>query len=180
MEKADPEPGWEQTTQRVRRAVAADAQGIAQAHIQSWRESFRQILTAGTLAELNLAEHTKMWAEYLKNPDLTTHVAEMDDAEALTAETCPRIVGFALCGASESGAPRALELKMLYVVEQAKGTGLGQRMLDAAIGTEPAQLWVAVRNPRARAFYTRNGFAPDGTAKMIARWDNIVNQRYLR
>lgn len=42
-------------------------------------------------------------------------------------------------------------------------SGSGQALLEAALpaGT-PAQLWVAEQNPRARRFYARNGFAPDG------------------
>lgn len=175
----------EATTRRTRLAVAADAAGIAQAHIQAWRESFCEMLTPRALAELDLDEHTQMWAGHLKNPDLTTYVAEIHDAGLKGAEpdsegAGPEIVGFALCGVAERGAPRSLELKMLYLVEREKGTGLGQGLFDAAVGTAPALLWVATRNPRAKAFYAKNGFAPDGTAKTIARWDNVVNERYLR
>jgi hypothetical protein len=33
-------------------------------------------------------------------------------------------------------------------------------LLDAAVGSAPAFLWVAVDNPRAHAFYARNGPEP--------------------
>ena len=36
-------------------------------------------------------------------------------------------------------------------------------LLEAAIGSRPASLWVFVGNARARAFYGRHGFTPDGT-----------------
>ena len=39
---------------------------------------------------------------------------------------------------------------------------LGQRLLDAALGDEPATLRVFRDNARARRFYARNGFVPDG------------------
>ncbi len=34
--------------------------------------------------------------------------------------------------------------------------------MDAVIGEQPAFLWVAEDNPRARAFYARNRFRADG------------------
>ena len=37
-----------------------------------------------------------------------------------------------------------------------------QLLLDAAIGNGGAHLWIAEDNPRAFAFYLRNGFVPDG------------------
>ena len=42
------------------------------------------------------------------------------------------------------------------------GAGAGQRLLDADVGSGGAYLWIAEHNPRAFAFYTRNGFVPDG------------------
>lgn len=154
----------------VRVARLDDAPTIADVHIRAWRETFPHMLSARTLAELDHAEHTQMWMDHLKNPASTTHVGEMDGV----------VVGFALAGQAYEDAPHDLELKMLYVLEQAKGTGLGQRLLDAAIADRPATLWVAVKNPRARAFYAKNGFVPDGVEKTIERWDNVVNLRVVR
>jgi GNAT superfamily N-acetyltransferase len=57
-------------------------------------------------------------------------------------------------------------LPSIYVVASHYGSGAGQRLLDAALGDLPAFLWVADDNPRARAFYARNGFVPDGTTKV--------------
>lgn len=57
-----------------------------------------------------------------------------------------------------------LQLVKLYTLPRAHGSGLGQAMLDTAIGAEPAYLWIIVGNLRAEAFYRRNGFEPDGLA----------------
>ncbi|MCS6582511.1 GNAT family N-acetyltransferase [Curtobacterium citreum] len=37
-----------------------------------------------------------------------------------------------------------------------------QALLDTVLADRPASLWVAADNPRAHAFYRRNGFTPDG------------------
>ena len=70
------------------------------------------------------------------------------------------IVGCAGAGpAQDDDADAAVpyELQMLYVLAQAHGTGLGLRLLDAAIGGKPALLWVLEDNPRAQAFYRKHG-----------------------
>ena len=35
-------------------------------------------------------------------------------------------------------------------------------------------LWVAQDNPRAQAFYRRNGFIPNGTRKVVEDWEGIT------
>ena len=66
---------------------------------------------------------------------------------------------------AERGLPPAstsLQLEKLYSRPAALGTGVGQALLDAAIGDAPAYLWLVDGNARAAAFYRRNGFRPDG------------------
>ena len=48
------------------------------------------------------------------------------------------------------------------------------------LGDRPAYLWVAEENPRAIAFYRRNGFTPDGERKIEPEWDNLVEIRMVR
>lgn len=55
----------------------------------------------------------------------------------------------------------------------------GQRLLDAAIGDRDAFLWVFRDNPRAPAFYVRNGFAPDG-AERVEKFFGPVEIRMVR
>ena len=50
------------------------------------------------------------------------------------------------------------------------GSGLGGRLLEAAVGDTPASLWVFEANLRARSFYRKHGFAEDGTRKYDPRF----------
>ena len=55
-----------------------------------------------------------------------------------------------------------LELYAIYVRQAWQGTGVGQALLDASVGNLACSVWVLENNPRAHAFYARNGFVADG------------------
>ena len=83
------------------------------------------------------------------------------------AEKDGAIVGFASCGESRD-APGEGELYAIYALPVAWGTGAGPALMAAALtalragGFETASLWVLDDNPRARRFYEREGWVPDG------------------
>ena len=67
------------------------------------------------------------------------------------------------------------ELYALYVHPDRWGDGTGQALLDEAhrllaATCEEARLTVLADNPRARRFYERAGWAPDGERKAEVRW----------
>lgn len=108
---------------------------------------------------------------------------------ALTAGDIPMLaydagglVGVAGSGAArDAGAPVGLELRWIYTLERVLGCGVGQLLLDAVIGMRAAYLWVLEDNPRAQAFYARNGFAFDGAAKaMPPEWHSLPEVRMVR
>jgi GNAT superfamily N-acetyltransferase len=58
--------------------------------------------------------------------------------------------------------PVGFELHHIYTRQRTHGSGLGQSLLDAAVGDRDAYLWILHGNSRAERFYRRNGFTPDG------------------
>ena len=141
----------------VREAVLDDAAGIARVHLQAWRESYAHLLPASALAGLQQGPREAKWREIITTSGSNVWVA--------CAGT--DIVGWASAGAGrDDGAPRPRELNGLYVLASHYGSGAGQMLLDAALGDGGAYLWIAENNPRAFAFYRRNGFVPDGTMAM--------------
>ena len=91
------------------------------------------------------------------------------------------VVGFAQAVPSRDEPPvRAEELATLYLRADHHGGGLGQALLDAVLADRPASLWVAEANPRARRFYERNGFTPDGAREVVADWEGLVEVRLVR
>ncbi|KRF04312.1 hypothetical protein ASH00_14500 [Arthrobacter sp. Soil782] len=136
----------------VRRAQADDAPGIAKVHVQSWQEAYAHLAPAEALAALNVERRAQRWADIISE----------GATEVWVALDCGQIVGWMSVGHGRDDGPRPTELVGLYVLASHHGTGAGQGLLEAGVGTDPAYLWMAADNPRARAFYARNGFAPDG------------------
>ena len=142
-------------------------------HMQCWREAYSHLLSDGFFDQRTPEQAGERWAQALGKPveGSSVHVATADG----------QIVGFASSGPSRDEAPvRDLQLWAIYLLAEHHGSGLGQRLLDAALGDRPASLWMAKDNPRALAFYRRNGFEPDGTEKIEASWENLHEIRLVR
>lgn len=138
----------------MRAAVEADAPAIARVHVAAWREAYVRQLPAELLAGLDVERRAAAWETIISEGRTNVRVAEIDG----------QLIGWASAGAGrDADGPAPIELEGIYVLAAAYGIGLGQRLLDAAIGSSPAYLWVMADNPRAHAFYRRNGFVADGS-----------------
>lgn len=153
-----------------------DAAEIAALHVATWRETYTHLLPAGFFDDDFVHGRQSMWARILGNP--------RDEWRVCVAESEGRIIGFATSGPGQEfdGAPPPCErqLYMLYVAAADHGGGAGQALLDAVLDEGPAVLWVAKENPRAIAFYRRNGFDFDGAEQTDPMVPSIIDVRMLR
>lgn len=140
----------------VRTAHVADAPGIARVHVQAWKEAYAHLLPAAFLDARDVTTYTERWRTIIAGARTDVLVAERDG----------EVVGWASAGPGrDQDAPRGRELEGIYVLRAVYGSGTGQALFDHAIGDVPAYLWIAEDNPRAEAFYRRNGFHRDGVGK---------------
>jgi len=163
----------------VREAVASDADGVARVHVEAWRETYVGVLADHHFSETAFGRRRQFWTEYLLDrPRL---------GRMVVAECGGAVVGFANSG--EARGPNAehgfapvhpVHLFSIYLLASAHGSGLGQSMLNAVLGDEPAQLWVLRGNERAIAFYARNGFVADGTKFVGPSDPKLVELRMVR
>jgi ribosomal protein S18 acetylase RimI-like enzyme len=78
------------------------------------------------------------------------------------------------------------ELYTLYVAPAHWSTGAGRALTDAALdglraaGYRRVVLWTLTENARARRFYDKAGFAPDGAINILAGLGNVEELRYAR
>ena len=107
------------------------------------------------------------------------------DAAILVAEIDGEIVGFAYLQYEERNYADLLEnaarLHDLYVAENARGTGTGKRLMEAAIetgrkfGADKMILSVAAKNEVAREFFDHAGFETKMVEMMLSLADKQFN-----
>jgi GNAT superfamily N-acetyltransferase len=148
----------------IRPMTVADAEAGARCHRACWEEAYRGLIPDAALDRvLSMdAERTERWRTFAGH-----------DPARLIAVDGAEVVGFAAPAPSQDDDLDLLQLCAIYVRRAHWGTGLGQRLMDAAIGDADAFLWMLEHNPRARAFYARNGFRPDGVEQYDAFFDTV-------
>jgi ribosomal protein S18 acetylase RimI-like enzyme len=77
------------------------------------------------------------------------------------------------------------ELYALYVTPDWWSEGVGRSLMDAVLAAlrddyQRVVLWVLADNTRARRFYGKAGFAPDGAANEMPALGGVVEVRYAR
>jgi len=140
-------------TPALRLAGPDDVRAIAEFQTRAWRVTYRGLVPQDYLDRMDVDARALRWGRRLRTVSRRIAVAEIDG----------QVQGVVSWGraAAEDGPP-PLELKSLYVDPAQHGTGLGATLLEFAIGGADAQLWCYEANPRARAFYAKHGFRPDG------------------
>lgn len=165
-------------TIEIRRAVVADAAAGAWCHLKCWQEAYGDLVDPVRLAEKtgNPEERAGRWAGAIE-AGMVRWLAFNPDPDASVQD---RVIGFSCPGSTrDEDAPTELELYSLYVRAKWWGSGLGSRLIDVAIGKDPAMLWVFEDNERAKAFYRKHGFVEDG-AKVDEPFFGVPEIRMVR
>jgi GNAT superfamily N-acetyltransferase len=149
-------------TPALRLAVPGDAEAGAALHRACWREAYGPYVDA-TVLEQRLADTDRWIAAW------TSQILE--GPPRVLADAGGELVGFAVAGPSRDEEPTPMELYALYTRADWWGTGLGRRLWAAVRPDQPCSLWVLEANARARSFYERQGFAPDGAREHYAGLD---------
>jgi len=148
----------EMTTDVIVRPVRdVDAEALGRVHAQCWHETYDHLISKAALEPVSPKRLAELWTHWAaQGPDFRLSAALVDGD----------IVGFAGSGpARDRDAPRTRELYFIYLLDAWHGTGTGQRLFDAVVPEgQELYLWVAEDNPRAHAFYKRNGFSLDGAS----------------
>ncbi|MCM3660561.1 GNAT family N-acetyltransferase [Georgenia satyanarayanai] len=156
----------------IRAARPDDAAALAVLHVRAWRETYAEEVPEHVYARME-EEGPDRWARRLEDPDASTTWVG-------TARETGELVGFSRAEATGTGEVRPLLLSGLYVLARWHGQGLGQALLEHAIGDAPAYLWVAEGNERAQRFYERNGFVLTDERRVEERFGGIADLRMVR
>ncbi|PRB72568.1 GNAT family N-acetyltransferase [Arthrobacter sp. MYb213] len=153
----------------LRAPLPKDAAALAELHVHCWKETYAKQLPDDYFTEEHLVSWRQLWERLTQDEDR--------NLRRVVAEGSKGFLGFALAGGKPGG---ELQLFSLYVVSSNHGTGLGQQLFNAVLGLQPASLWVAQNNPRATAFYRRNGFEFDGAQKVDPKTPGLTELRMFR
>lgn len=140
----------------IREARPDDVEAAVRAYEESWNATLAPLLgkTLGELVPFDARVESFRTGLERTSPDAKVWVAEQEG----------EIVGVAVYARIDD---EAGELKGLYVVPEAWGTGAAQELTAAALdamraaGRRVAVLWVVEENGRARRFYEREGWTAE-------------------
>jgi ribosomal protein S18 acetylase RimI-like enzyme len=143
--------------------VLADCDRVSLIRVRGWQHAYRGLMPQPHLDAMDPAADAERRRDlFARAPEgLLNLVAEDADGE---------VVGWACHGPYRDGEVRTAdaELYALYVDTGRFGAGIGQALAGESVrrcraaGHARMLLWVLKGNTRARRFYERAGFRPDG------------------
>lgn len=139
-------------TINIRTATPSDAEQIAFVHIDTWRTTYRNIVSDDFLDSLNIQTKSIFWERALTTKSNNIFVAESDG----------EIVGFATGGQSRDKNEFDSELYAIYVLQQHQHKNIGRLLLTATAkylqmcGNSSLYVWVLAEN-NSKTFYERLG-----------------------
>lgn len=164
-----------------RLARPEDAEAIARVHVAAWQVAYRGKMPDDFLDAMDVKQRGDAWQRLLEEGGARGRVmfGESPATVILLEGDEEEIVGIAAFGAVRAselvaGEPErdgTGELMMINLEPGSWGKGLAARLLQAATtglseaGYDEAVLWVLDTNDRARRFYEKWGWAPDGGEK---------------
>ena len=146
---------------RIARPNDASAVGLVQAAV--WRAAYDAVLPRELVGQFEASSFARVWRDSLNAPPSPRHVL-------LVGCAGEQVVGFAAVGPSidPDASETSGEVLALGVHPDARGSGHGSRLLNAAVDTlrgkefDSMSVWLLARDEDTRAFLTAAGLVPDG------------------
>lgn len=143
----------------------ADVPGLIAMHKASWHETYAGIAPGATHEWID-----SIWAENKQDRRKEIIMRSQQDPEhvlyKIVKDESGDIKGFLHIERHSEHA----SFDAIYLLQEAQGSGIAQQLMDVALafaGDLPMELQVVDNNPRAIAFYERNGFQKiPGTEKV--------------
>ncbi|MFD5417069.1 GNAT family N-acetyltransferase [Streptomyces sp. NPDC127069] len=166
---------------RVRDMDAADIEAVSAIRVRGWQAAYAGLVPRTHLDAMTVEDDAARRREWFSRPGRTSR--------DLVAAGDLGPVGWICYGRPGGSEPAGTgEVYALYAAPELIGTGIGRALLDEAHarlragGFTASALWVLAGNERARRFYERAGYRPDGRTRDDAYEDGTVltELRYRR
>ncbi len=156
-------------TWRLRRAEPGDAPALSLVASTTFLDTYATVLTgADIVAHCTMKNSIAAFETWLADPATIVTLAEYEPGHAPIGYTVLTAPDFPI----EPG-PADIELRRIYLMKQAQGSGLGAalmtRALEDAAAADQTRVLLGVwdQNTRARAFYERQGFKVIGARQFM-------------
>lgn len=163
---------------RVRDMTDDDCEAVATIRVRGWQHAYAGLMPQSHLDAMSVEKDAVKRRESLAMGGLLTNVVAEREGE---------VVGWGCYGPSRDEGAGNCELYAIYVLPEQLSLGIGRALLDELTGRAVAAgfprmlLWVLKENARARRFYERAGFAPDGAEEPFdVEGVTIPEVRYAR
>lgn len=168
---------------KIRKALPSDVAAVAELHTDSWRNTYRGILSDHFLDHEIFENRLAHWRKRLSDRQPSTQLV-------LLAEEPGKLIGFT-CVFLDADPQWGALLDNLHVRFDAQGHGVGRQLMSHAVAwifkkrpVSGLYLWLFEGNHQGRAFYERLGGnpvekqvqrAPGGTDVIAVRygWQNL-------
>jgi ribosomal protein S18 acetylase RimI-like enzyme len=162
----------------IRPGTPEDAVDIACVHVDSWRDTYADILSESYLARLSVAERVRQRQVILAGLGQAKATFVVDDTQH-------GILGFADCGPARLPQSRPTgEFYAIYLLPEAQGLGVGRIMVASMAehlhrhGMDRAVAWTLSDNRGACWFYERLGGTVVGDRPIVLVGRNYVEIGY--
>lgn len=154
---------------RIRKATFNDADGIAKVHVDSWKTTYKGIISDSFLTQLSKEKRKKSWEWTFNNlnPDEEVFLAVNDKQE---------IIGFSNGGRSRNEEfEHDGELYAIYLLKEYQGKGIGKVLFQSVMdslsskGYTSMMLWVLQGN-------NANGFYQAMNGELIGQKDILIGE----
>ncbi|CAH0347166.1 GNAT family N-acetyltransferase [Bacillus sp. CECT 9360] len=109
----------------IRKASVSDAEGIANVHVNSWKTTYKNIISDDYLNSLEIDKRLVFWKKIIEEGKSIVFVAENDKGE---------IVGFSSGGEEQTNDPKYMaEVYAIYILEGYQKKGLGKKLIKPVI-----------------------------------------------
>ncbi|WP_327122189.1 GNAT family N-acetyltransferase [Streptomyces sp. NBC_01341] len=159
----------------------ADCHAVAEIRVRGWRHAYAGLVPQAHLDAMDVARDAERRRAGLASAGGPVNLVAVAPDATVTGWAC-----HGPCRDS-TGRPARAELYALYVDPDRIGTGAGRTLLERATaragsdGFREMALWVLKGNTRARRFYERAGFRPDGAEEAVETCGALVPEvRYVR
>ncbi|TAL30253.1 MAG: GNAT family N-acetyltransferase [Alphaproteobacteria bacterium] len=141
---------------KIRRARVTDAGDIARVRITGWWQSYKGLMPDELLNKLDIEADTTRLREAFADKE--------NKSLRFVVEQAGKIIGMGACGkARQSEDAKRGEVYAIYLLDEAKGQGIGTKFMREMVGVlmangfESLQVCVLESNAPARKFYEKLG-----------------------